>query len=50
MKWCDQDFFGYDKEAKNIWDSWRDSLIICPDLKKGDSLKLQDDGMQMVFS
>lgn len=48
MGWCDRDFFGEDDESEHIWNSWNDTLIICPKIPQGEEPQLEDDGHQMV--
>ena len=48
MKWCTQDFFGFDDVSINIWNSWNNTLIICPDVPVNDGFFLADDGLEMI--
>ena len=50
VKWCTQDDFGNDDEGIKIFETWDNTLILCPDLQPGQNLYLADDGFTMVYS
>ena len=50
VKWCTQEDFGYDADSLKIFESWSNTLIICPDFSDNQRFFLSDDGVQMRYS
>ena len=44
VKYCTQDDFGWEDQSIKIFNSWADSMVICPDFKEGEGLYIADDG------